>query len=161
MLVPASCLLLSCPLAPPLSAFPFPSTWPWPPLLLYSSPSLCLSKINALKLRTDFSHQDPPCLSHGAGLPLKSQASNLPPGSLSVFLDSLHQTNPSEQAKNSLSCRTQTEFTPPALFASAQGQSTSSGSYPVLTAFVAYSGIWDVQEPENLSFSASVQGWGS
>ena len=53
-------LLLSCPLAPPLSTFPS-SLSPHghgQPLLLYSSPSLCLSIINALKKWTVPSHQD-------------------------------------------------------------------------------------------------------
>jgi hypothetical protein len=70
-----SLLSLSCSLTLlfPLPSVPSPSTPPPShgrirPLLLYSSPSLCLSTINALKPWTASSHQDPPCSSNGACL---------------------------------------------------------------------------------------------
>jgi hypothetical protein len=52
------------------------------PLLLYSSPSLCLSTINALKTMDCLFSLGPLCWSNGAGLPRTSHASNLPPGGL-------------------------------------------------------------------------------
>ena len=48
------------------------------PLLLYPSPSLCLSTINTLKSWTASSHQDPLRWSNRVGLPLERCSSNLP-----------------------------------------------------------------------------------
>ena len=85
--------LISCsPLSLPVS----PRVHGWH-LLLYSSPSLCLSIINALKPWTASSHQDLMCRSNGAGLRLMSLASNLP---WEVSLCFSHGCQPSQLPTN-------------------------------------------------------------
>jgi hypothetical protein len=128
-----SCFLLapSLPISPP----PHPHTptpTPTPrghgrPLLLYYSPSLCLSTINTLKPWTASSHQDPKCWSNATCLPLMNCTSNLLQKPLSVPRWSLptQATRPSKP--RTLISAVTSWSPPPALFPSALGQSLPAG----------------------------------
>jgi hypothetical protein len=88
--------------------------WSWLASTSLFSPSLCLSTINALKPWTTSSHWDPTCWGNGAGFPLKSCESNLPPGGLPPFSATV-STNPSclpEQARHPGPRGNQVELSP-------------------------------------------------
>jgi hypothetical protein len=175
-----SCLSL-LPLAPPLSEFPSPSLHMAMASLYFSTVSISLPfsaslsfpfltsgpprekgvrfhssqpsamTINTLKPWTISSHWDLPCWSNGAGLPLKG----LP------VLPDMASTKPSSPSKpETLLPMGISQSSPPALFPSAWAKS----SHRAPTQFSALpwhpAVICGVQEPENLSSSASMQAWG-
>ena len=131
---------------------PTPSAFPssfslrghgWP-LLLYSCPSPCLSTIIPLKPWSAFSHWDLSCWSNRAGLPKGPRVGCQP-------TQATRRSKPDSLLPIGTSQSSLLPFCP--------GQSPTVGLYSVPSSSAAVSGVWDVQEPENLPVLAPVQDW--